>query len=125
LAGDQDEDRGGRRKSPADGVPSKEIRNRWPTVQVPANEAGTASQDFENSLCSKSNRRLITQWPTVLAMVLESRTGGEHTLDVPFAFEVLGTDAHSAFSCDLIAYFKRLSVIIPGHSTTFVLTAAR
>jgi hypothetical protein len=58
-------------------------------------------------------------------MVFELRTGSERKFDIPFAFEVLGTDAHSAFSYDLIACFKRLSVIIPGHGTRLVLTAAR
>jgi hypothetical protein len=70
------------------------------------------------------NHKFITQWPTVLAIVFELRTGGGRKLDVPFEFEVLGNDAHSACSYDLFARFKRSSVIIPGHSTTFVLTAA-
>jgi hypothetical protein len=39
------------------------------------------------------NRKFITQWSTVLAIVFEWRTGRECGFDGPFAFEVLGTDA--------------------------------
>jgi hypothetical protein len=72
----QDKSRGGRRKPRRDGVPPKKETNRWPSVQVAANEVGTAFQDSENCLCSRLNRKFITQWSTVLAIVFELRTGG-------------------------------------------------
>jgi hypothetical protein len=40
------------------------------------NEVGTAFGDFETYLCPRLNHQLITQWPTVVAMVFEVRTGG-------------------------------------------------
>jgi hypothetical protein len=70
------------------------------------------------------NRRVIRQWPTVVAIVVELRAGGERKFDVPFEFEVLGTEVHSAFSYGLIGCIKLSSMLLQGHSTTFVLSAA-
>jgi hypothetical protein len=122
--GDQDVGREGHRKPRRDGVSPEKFKNRWPTVQVPANEVGTAFQDFEAYLCSRLKRRFITQWPTVLAIVVDLRTSGERKFDVPFEFEVRETAAHSAISYGLIACIKGSSMLVRSHSTTFVLSAA-
>jgi hypothetical protein len=106
------------------GVSSKKIKSRWPTVQVPADEVGTAFQDFETYLCPRLNRRPFAQWPTVLANVFEVRTGGERKFDVPFEFEGRETEAHSAIPYVLVASIKRSNVLVQGDSTTFVLSAA-
>jgi hypothetical protein len=50
---------GGRRKQPSDGVRPKEIKNRWPTVQVPEADIDSAFRDFETYLSSKLNRHGI------------------------------------------------------------------
>jgi hypothetical protein len=114
---------GGRRKPPSDGHPPKEIKNRWPTVQVPETDIGSAFRDFETYLRSRLNRPGITHWPRVLAVVFELRTGGERKLDVPMEFDVLQTEGHPALSYRLMACVKRSSKLTQGHRTAFVLTA--
>jgi hypothetical protein len=114
---------GGRRKPPSNGIPPKEIKNRWPTVQVPETDIDSAFRDFETYLRSRLNRPGITHWPRVLAVFFKLRTGGERKLDVPMEFDVLQTEAHPTLSHGLIACVKRSSKLIQGHSTAFVLTA--
>jgi hypothetical protein len=87
-------------------------------------EIRSLKRSFETYLCLRLNRRFITQWPTVLAIVFEVQTGGQRKFDVPFEFEVRETEAHSAISFGLIACIKRSNMPVQGHSTTFVLSAA-